>query len=55
MASNLVILDFQLGDGNGGEICRELKPKTKNCHVKVLMLKPSVSYLQRLPVMLKKG
>lgn len=45
---DLIILDYKLGDGNGGELCRELKAHPNLGHIPVIIfsayLKPDTNF-----------
>jgi CheY-like chemotaxis protein len=34
---DLIILDYRLADGNGGELCREIKAHPQFCHIPVII------------------
>lgn len=47
------LLDFRLGDGNGDEICKELKANTKTCHIPVILFSAYFSKQAELFVQFK--
>jgi DNA-binding response OmpR family regulator len=40
---DLLILDFKLADGNGGDICRQLKDSPETCDIPIIMFSAYVT------------